>query len=127
MEEIKHLVEWVTLSIEVVASIILLWGVVKALGLFSYAEILAVMKSKRPQEIHQLVIETRKVLGNYLLLGLELMIAADIIHTVISRTQEDLIFLGVLVVIRTLISYFLSKELETLEKNKQKKSQSDSK
>lgn len=39
------------------------------------------------------------------------MIASDIIHTVISRELEDLIFVAALVAIRTAISFFLGKEL----------------
>ncbi|MBR9825279.1 MAG: DUF1622 domain-containing protein [Alphaproteobacteria bacterium] len=44
-------------------------------------------------------------------MGIEFMIASDIIHTVISRELEDLIFVAALVAIRTAISFFLGKEL----------------
>jgi uncharacterized membrane protein len=54
----------------------------------------------------------RAVLGTYILFGLEFMIAADIIHTFIRPTQEDLIVLGTIVAIRTVISYFLGREVE---------------
>ena len=42
------------------------------------------------------------------------MIASDIIHTFISRSQDDLIFLGAIVVIRTAIGFFLGKELQEI-------------
>ena len=51
-------------------------------------------------------------LGTYLLLGLEFMIASDIIHSFISRSPDDLLFLGLIVVIRTAIGFFLGKEME---------------
>lgn len=54
----------------------------------------------------------RAVLGTYILFGLEFMIAADIIHTFIKPTQEDLIVLGSIVAIRTVISYFLGREVD---------------
>lgn len=54
----------------------------------------------------------RAILGTYILFGLEFMIAADIIHTFIRPTQEDLIILGAIVAIRTIISYFLGREVE---------------
>jgi uncharacterized membrane protein len=54
----------------------------------------------------------RAVLGTYILFGLEFMIAADIIHTFIRPTKEDLMVLATIVAIRTVISYFLSREVE---------------
>lgn len=53
----------------------------------------------------------RLELGTYILLGIEFMIASEIIHTVISREIDDLIFVAALVAIRTAISFFLGKEL----------------
>jgi uncharacterized membrane protein len=45
-------------------------------------------------------------------MGLEFMIASDIIHSFISRSPDDLIFLGLIVVIRTAIGFFLGKEMQ---------------
>ncbi len=44
--------------------------------------------------------------------ALELMIISDLFHTIISRSVDDLILVGGLVVIRTAISYFLNKEIQ---------------
>lgn len=54
----------------------------------------------------------RGVLGIYILFGLEFMIAADIIHTFIKPNQEDLVVLATIVVIRTIISFFLGREVD---------------
>lgn len=54
----------------------------------------------------------RAILGTYILFGLEFMIAADIIHTFIRPSREDLIVLGTIVAIRTVISYFLGREVD---------------
>lgn len=53
----------------------------------------------------------RTILGTYILTGLEFMIASDIVHTVITRELTDLIFVGLLVLIRTAISFFLGREI----------------
>ncbi|TAJ44010.1 DUF1622 domain-containing protein [Methanofollis fontis] len=42
--------------------------------------------------------------------GLEFFIAADILSTLIQPTQDELILLGSVVVIRTILGYFLSRE-----------------
>jgi uncharacterized membrane protein len=46
------------------------------------------------------------------LLALEYLIAADIIATVIHPAFEEIAILAGIVVIRTVISYFLEKEIE---------------
>lgn len=48
----------------------------------------------------------------YLLMGLEYMIGADIIRTLIRPTLDELIILGSMVAIRTVISFFLNKEMK---------------
>lgn len=55
----------------------------------------------------------RIVLGRTLLLGLELLVAADIIQTVaIELTLRSLTTLGLLVVVRTSLSWTLTLEVE---------------
>lgn len=49
--------------------------------------------------------------GYYLLLGLDFLIASDVIRTIVENTLEDLTILGVSVVIRTVLSYFLGREI----------------
>jgi len=54
----------------------------------------------------------RQVLGYYLLLGLEILIAADIIDTLMKPEPRELITLGAIVAIRTVISFSLNAELK---------------
>jgi uncharacterized membrane protein len=56
--------------------------------------------------------EIRLFLGRYLALGLEFQIGADILSTAVAPTFDDVLLLGAIVVIRTVLNYFLSKELE---------------
>lgn len=58
----------------------------------------------------------RQELASYLLLSLEFVIAADIIHTITSPTMENLLLLSIIVVIRTAISFVLERELRLKHK-----------
>ena len=55
----------------------------------------------------------RKNMGKAILLGLELLVAADIIRTVVvSPTIENVLTLGLVVLIRTFLSLSLQLEIE---------------
>lgn len=54
----------------------------------------------------------RHHLGSYILLGLEFLIAADIVRTALNPELKELTALGAIVLIRTVLNYFLNKELE---------------
>jgi uncharacterized membrane protein len=56
--------------------------------------------------------EIRLYLGRFLALGLEFQIGADILSTAVAPTFDDVLLLGAIVVIRTVLNYFLSKELD---------------
>ena len=51
---------------------------------------------------------------SYLLLGLEFLIASDILKTVVDPTLDELAILGGVVVVRTVLSVFLNKEIKEL-------------
>ncbi len=54
----------------------------------------------------------RQQLGRAILLGLELLVAADIIRTVaVTPTLESVVVLGVIVLVRTFLSFSLEVEL----------------
>ena len=53
-------------------------------------------------------------LGRYILAALELLIVSDIIHTALSLALKDLLFLGLLVLIRSVISFFLDREIRDI-------------
>lgn len=55
----------------------------------------------------------RQNLGRTILLGLELLVAADIVRTVaVTPSLEDVLVLGLIVLIRTFLSITLEVELE---------------
>ena len=61
----------------------------------------------------------RAELGTYLLLGLELLIASDILKTVLEPSLDELAILGGIVVLRTILSVFLNKEIKELDIEKE--------
>jgi uncharacterized membrane protein len=55
----------------------------------------------------------RQAFGGTLLLGLEILVAADLVHTVaVAPTLENVLVLGLIVVIRTFLSFSLETEIE---------------
>lgn len=95
--------------IGILGIIIITWGILLVILEFLYLEYNSLRKkTKVKRDKHDL----RRHLGSYILLGLEFMIAGDIIHTVLKPNINSLIILGAIVVIRTVISYFLHLELK---------------
>ena len=94
--------------------VILLWGFILSFVSFMKWEI-SLFSGKKTLEGAQHI---RCMLGTYIMIGLEFMIISDIIQTAISHSKDDLIFLGVIVVLRTTIGFFLGKELEQIKKEK---------
>ena len=62
----------------------------------------------------------RATFGTYLLLGLEFLIASDILKTVLEPTLNELAILGGIVVLRTILSVFLNREIKDLEAESEK-------
>ena len=53
----------------------------------------------------------RLALGHKLIFALEFLIIADVLRTLINPTMDELIELGGIVLIRTVLSFFISREL----------------
>jgi uncharacterized membrane protein len=97
----------VSLGISVLGVLVIVWGVLRGITRFVRSEVSAARGGDVEVERRHL----RRLLGYYLLLGLEFLIAADIIDTLMKPTAQDLIVLGAIVMIRTVISYSLNSEL----------------
>jgi len=104
MEYLHH----ATFGISVLGVLVIIFGVLCGLLRFVRSEVLAV----RGADVEAQRRKLRQVLGYYLLLGLQFLIAADIIDTRMKPTTQDLIILGAIVAIRTVISHSLNSELE---------------
>lgn len=88
-----------------------------SIAIIVYGTILAVIQfiknliKKDPSGIRQI----RAAFGGYLLLGLELLIGADIIKTIIEPSYQELIILAGIVILRTILSVFLNREVKDIE------------
>lgn len=109
-----HGLEWIAAGIDLFACLILVIGGLRFVAGFARAEV-------SRDEIRRVrgVNAERVELGRYILGGLELLIVSDIIHTALSLAMADLVFLGLLVVIRSLISFFLERELAVVKRELQ--------
>jgi uncharacterized membrane protein len=105
------ILEWVSAIIELAAIALLVVGAMR----FIVGVAIAELGRSGPDRVNRTNRE-RIELGRYILAGLELFIVADIIRTALSLDFDDLLFLGLLVVIRSIISYFLDRELKELKK-----------
>ena len=98
----------VSLLVGLAASAVLVYGMLRELVVFVGTE----FKSFRGEDVASARRELRHSLGYYLLLGLQFLIAADIIETMIEPSLEELAILGGIIVIRTAISFSLTWELK---------------
>jgi len=97
--------EWAVTAFEAVGVAVLALG--SALALASAG--LAWVRGQRV-EVYQ---RARRGVGRSILLGLEILIIADIIQTItIDPTLESAVVLGIIVLVRTFLSFSLEIELE---------------
>ena len=105
MDSFVAVMDYVSLALEVIGVGTIVLG-------FVYAVLLAARQSLTG---HRDCAYTtlRRVFGKSILLGLEILVAADIIRTVaVDPTLDNLYVLGLLVVIRTFLSFSLEVEIE---------------
>ena len=98
----------VSLGIGALGVMVIVIGVLRGLARFVRWEFAAACGTDAENERRKL----RHTLGYYLLLGLEFLIAADIIDTLMKPEPRELIVLGAIVAIRSVISFSLNAELK---------------
>lgn len=93
----------VVLGVEIAGVLAIVLGLVFAIARFAWPGLAGRDRFRR----------LRQDVGRGILLGLEILIAADIIRTVaVDPTMESVLVLGVIVLIRTFLSMTLEMELE---------------
>jgi len=103
-ETIRVAAEYVAYVLEAIAGIVIAVGSAQA---FWYYLTRAVPKHCR----HTEMIRSRIKLGHSLSLGLEFLIGADILKTALSPSWEALGILAGIIGLRTVLNYFLMREL----------------
>jgi uncharacterized membrane protein len=104
MHDFRLYIEYIAKFIEAIGVLIIAIGA--AIALFRFL-------SHLRRDAHKSYKKLRHDLGKGILLGLEMLVAADIIATVVTEpTMERVLTLGVIVLIRTFLSISLQVELE---------------
>ncbi len=104
-ERILEYLSYVVLFVELCGTLIIVLGVLRAI--FQY---LRIFFRKETEYVSAL----RLQLGQTMVLGLEFQVAADIIRTAISREWNDILVLGALIALRTILNFLLEMELKEI-------------
>lgn len=103
-ENIHQIIDYTAKGIEIIGILIIVVGAALALGRYLF---------KLQGESFRSFKIIREELGRAILLGLEFLVAADIIATVVfDSTMEQILKLGLIVLIRTFLSFTLEIEIE---------------
>ena len=106
-EPIVRFIEWISILIELVAVSWILVGVSSSTVRYFYR----VIKKTPPMLVRYT--EYRHSLARTLMLGLELLVAADVVRTVaLEPTLQSVSVLGLLVLIRIILGWSLVVEIE---------------
>ena len=107
--EIFHIiVEYIVIIIEIIVAI-----VVTAIVIITLANLVQLLLSKIRKERRQVYV--RKIVARMLrglLIALDFLIAADLLQTILDPTLEETAGFALIVVLRILLSWSLSKEIE---------------
>jgi uncharacterized membrane protein len=102
----EETISGVVKGVEAVGAAIMVLGGLGALAVFTRD----VVRARHADGAYRVL---RRNLGRCILLGLEVLIVADIVHTIIvDPTVESVAVLGVIVVIRIVLSFSLEVEMD---------------
>jgi uncharacterized membrane protein len=105
-ETFTGLMDHVAQGFEALGATILVVGVI-------WSFVLAAVAARRSGWSAKAYLVLRQAFGGTLLLGLEILVAADLVRTVaVAPTLNNVLVLGLIVVIRTFLSFSLETEIE---------------
>ena len=105
-ETFTGLMDHVAQGFEALGAVILVVGVI-------WSFVLAAVAARRSGWSANAYLVLRQAFGGTLLLGLEILVAADLIRTVaVAPTLDNVLVLGLIVVVRTFLSFSLDTEIE---------------
>lgn len=108
MDTFHSIINNISFTLNIIGALITIWAIILSLFDFLKKEIFERKDAVRLNEA------IRIKLGSYLVLALEFFIAGDIVKTIITPTWQSLGILGAIVVIRTILSYFLTKDIKKI-------------
>jgi len=110
-DTVKILAHYAAIIADGIAVLFIIVGIIGAIMIY-------VRKTFFLKTDYMAMTQSRNHLGHSLSLGLEFLIGADILKTAISPTWEDIGQLGAIVGIRTVLNFFLTRELKQMESEK---------
>jgi len=106
LEDIERFFTVIAVGFEIVGAVAMVTGAAVAI-------VLAVRALRRKEGGAAAYLLLRNTLGAAILLGLEVLVAADLIRTITSKPSiEDAVILGLIVLIRTILSMSIQIEIE---------------
>ncbi|BAY09229.1 DUF1622 domain-containing protein [Calothrix sp. NIES-2098] len=109
---LKVIVGYLAAATEIAAAVVIGGAVIR--GIVAYLRLLF-SRSKQHFDATEGV---RLQLGRVLALGLEFTVASDILRTAVAPTRQDILNLGAIVLLRTLLNYFLEREIQQGEQRR---------
>lgn len=104
MQEIRVYIEYCARGLEMLGVVIIIIGTILSLGKFIFSA-----QGEKPRSYKIL----RQELGKAILLGLEILVAGDIVATVVTEpTLDRVIILAIIVLIRTFLSLSIQVEIQ---------------
>ena len=109
--------EWATSALEVLAALV--EGVGFAILAFTAAKfvfryVAFEIERVRGFDCAKRFRDIRLELGSHIVLAIDFMVIADIVHTALVNTQESLLTLGLFVLIRSVLAFFLGLDMKDL-------------
>lgn len=106
------MVGYLAIGTEIAAVTVISLAVVR--GIFHY-----IRNTLNPNGHPINTVETvRLTMGRKLVLGLEFTLASDILRTTVAPTRQEIVNLAAIVLLRTLLNYFLEREIRLGEEYK---------
>jgi uncharacterized membrane protein len=106
---LKWLVGYLATGAEIAAAFVI--GMAILQGFLNYLRYLVAFSSRSSVGGEAI----RLQLGRFLALGLEFTVASDILRTAVAPTRQDILTLAAIVLLRSLLNYFLEREIRDVE------------
>ena len=108
-DQFKEIAGFIALAIEAAAVIVVSYGAVQALAGVVASAFSRVADEMRGREIWL-------KFATWILLALEFALAADLVRTAVAPTWDDISKLAVIATIRTMLNYFLAKDIAEFDR-----------
>ena len=106
------IIEKASMVFELASVLLLVWGGLVVLSKLLYSEWHHLSDNVDRVEFERVRVE----FGQRIVLAVEFLLVADLLMTILNPSFNELVNLGLIVVIRTVLSYFLTKEIDRHEK-----------